>query len=215
MSGQTRVLIVDDHPVVRRGLRMMLEGESWVDDVVEAATCAEAVSIALTEQVEVVAMDVALPDGDGVEATRRIVQARPETRVLMLTMADDEDVVSRSLRAGARGYVLKDTDPDVIIDALRTVAGGGLVLGPRVGPQVLTSLQRQPVELPPPFNQLTPRERDILRYLSAGETNARIARRFGLSEKTVRNQLSAVFAKLGVGDRVQAALLARDAGLTP
>ncbi|MFY1627291.1 response regulator [Micromonospora sp. WMMD723] len=213
-GGAVRVLIVDDHPVVRRGLRTMLEGEPWVDGVLEAATCAEAIGIASTEPVGVVAMDVALPDGDGVEATRRIVQGRPETRVLMVTMTDDEDVVGRALRAGARGYVLKDTDPDVIVDALRTVAGGGLVLGPRVGPQVLTSLRRQPVELPPPFDRLTPRERDILRRLAGGDTNARIARHFGLSEKTVRNQLSAVFAKLGVADRVQAALLARDAGLT-
>ncbi|MFI7079243.1 response regulator [Micromonospora sp. NPDC049903] len=213
MSGQGRVLIVDDHPVVRRGLRIMLEGENWVSTVLEAATCAEAIRLVMTEPVDVVAMDVGLPDGDGVEATRRIVRDRPATAVLMLTMADDDEVVSRSLHAGARGYLLKDTDPDVIVDALRTVAGGGLVLGPRVGPRVLAGLQRQPVELPAPFNQLTPRERDILRYLAAGETNARIARRVGLSEKTVRNQLSAVFAKLGVSDRVQAALLARDVGL--
>ncbi|MFF0717491.1 response regulator [Micromonospora sp. NPDC003816] len=213
MSGQGRVLIVDDHPVVRRGLRIMLEGEGWVSAVLEAATCAEAIRLVMTEPVDVVAMDIGLPDGDGVEATRRIVRDRPATAVLMLTMADDDEVVSRSLHAGARGYLLKDTDPDVIVDALRTVAGGGLVLGPRVGPRVLADLQRRPVELPAPFNQLTPRERDILRYLSAGETNARIARRVGLSEKTVRNQLSAVFAKLGVSDRVQAALLARDVGL--
>lgn len=214
MSEPARVLIVDDHPVVRRGLRTMLEGESWVEAVIEAATCAEAVTAALSGKVSVIAMDVALPDGDGVEATRRIVANRPETHVLMLTMADDEEVVARSLRAGARGYVLKDTDPDVIVDALRTVACGGLVLGPRIGPKVLTTLRSRPVELPPPFDQLTPRERDIVRYLAAGEGNARIARRFGLSEKTVRNQVSAVLAKLGVADRVQAALLARDAGLT-
>ncbi|MFK3980691.1 response regulator [Micromonospora sp. NPDC050397] len=213
MPERVRVLIVDDHPVVRRGLRTMLEDEPWVERVVEAATCAEAVGLAVTEQVGVVAMDVALPDGDGVEATARIVRSRPEAYVLMLTMADDEEVVSRSLRAGARGYVLKDTDPDTVVDALRTVAGGGLVLGPRIGPAVLTTLQRQPVELPAPFDQLTPRERDILRYLAAGEPNARIARRFGLSEKTIRNQVSALFAKLGVADRVQAALLARDAGI--
>ncbi len=192
----------------------MLEAESWVDDVLEAANCADALVAAATRQVHVVAMDVALPDGSGVEATRRILQGRPEIHVLMLTMADDEDVVARSLRAGARGYVLKDTDPDVIVDALRTVAGGGLVLGPRIGPKVLTTLQRQPVELPAPFNQLTAREREILQQLAGGESNARIARRFGLSEKTVRNQLSVVFAKLGVADRVQAALLARDAGIT-
>lgn len=88
------------------------------------------------------------------------------------------------------------------------------MLGPRIGPQVLTTLRRQPVELPAPFDQLTPRERDILRYLAAGEGNARIARRFGLSEKTIRNQVSAVLGKLGVADRVQAALLARDLGIT-
>ncbi|WP_329111173.1 response regulator transcription factor [Micromonospora sp. NBC_01699] len=214
MSERVRVLIVDDHPVVRRGLRTMLEGEPWVDGVVEAASCAEAVVAAATEGIGVVAMDVALPDGDGVDATARIVHSRPEVHVLMLTMADDEDVVNRALRAGARGYVLKDTDPDTILHALRTVAGGGLVLGPRIGPQVLTTLRRQPVELPAPFDQLTPRERDILRYLAAGEGNARIARRFGLSEKTIRNQVSAVLGKLGVADRVQAALLARDLGIT-
>lgn len=214
MSDRVRVLIVDDHPVVRRGLRTMLEGEPWVEGVVEASSCAEALVAAVTEGVGVVAMDVALPDGDGVDATARIVQSRPDVHVLMLTMADDEDVVNRALRAGARGYVLKDTDPDTILHALRTVAGGGLVLGPRIGAQVLTTLRRQPVELPPPFDQLSARERDILRYLAAGEGNARIARRFGLSEKTIRNQVSTVLTKLGVADRVQAALLARDLGIT-
>ncbi|WP_234359066.1 MULTISPECIES: response regulator transcription factor [unclassified Plantactinospora] len=208
-----RILIVDDHPVVRRGLRTMLEGESWVSEVFEAATTAEAISTAVTERVEVIAMDVTLPDGDGVDATARIVQSCPETKVLMLTMANDEEIVARALRAGARGYVLKDTDPDAVIDALRTVAQGGVVLGPGIGPSVLTTLNRGPVELPAPFNQLTARERDILGRLAFGDTNAKIARHFGLSEKTVRNQLSAIFAKLGVADRVQAALLARDVGL--
>lgn len=208
-----RILIVDDHPVVRRGLRTMLEGESWVSDVFEAATTAEALTSAVTNQVQVIAMDVALPDGDGVDATQRIMQSCPDVKVLMLTMANDEEIVARALRAGARGYVLKDTDPDAVIDALRTVAQGGVVLGPGIGTSVLTTLQRGPVELPAPFNQLTSRERDILGRLALGDTNARIARHFGLSEKTVRNQLSAIFAKLGVADRVQAALLARDVGL--
>jgi DNA-binding NarL/FixJ family response regulator len=208
-----RILIVDDHPVVRRGLRTMLEGESWVSDVFEAATSAEALTSAVTNQVQVIAMDVALPDGDGVDATQRIMQSCPDVKVLMLTMANDEEIVARALRAGARGYVLKDTDPDAVIDALRTVAQGGVVLGPGIGTSVLTTLQRGPVELPAPFNQLTSRERDILGRLALGDTNARIARHFGLSEKTVRNQLSAIFAKLGVADRVQAALLARDVGL--
>lgn len=208
-----RILIVDDHPVVRRGLRTMLEGESWVGEVFEAATVAEAVALAVSERVEVIAMDVTLPDGDGVDATARILHSFPEAKVLMLTMANDEEIVVRALRAGARGYLLKDTDPDAVIDALRAVAQGGVVLGPGIGPSVLASLNRAPAELPAPFNQLTARERDILGRLALGDTNARIARHFGLSEKTIRNQLSGIFAKLGVADRVQAALLARDIGL--
>jgi DNA-binding NarL/FixJ family response regulator len=208
-----RVLIVDDHPVVRRGLRTMLESETWVGEVFEAATVAEAVTLVVAERIDVVAMDVTLPDGDGIEATGRILHARPEVKVLMLTMSDDEEIVVRALRTGARGYVLKDTDPDAVVDALRAVAQGGVVLGPGIGPSVLASMNRSPAELPAPFNQLTARERDILGRLALGDTNARIARHFGLSEKTVRNQLSAIFAKLGVADRVQAALLARDAGL--
>lgn len=214
MTGRHRVLIVDDHPVMRRGLRTLLESEAWVDVVVEAATMAEAVRQAVTQEAQVVAMDLVLPDGDGIEATRAILRSRPGTRVLMLTMADDEDFVVRALRAGARGYVLKTTDPDTVIDALRTVAGGGVVLGPSIGPTILATLRRTPAELPAPFNTLTARQRDILARLASGDSNARIARHLGLTEKTVRNQLTPIFALLGVGDRVQAALLARDAGIS-
>jgi DNA-binding NarL/FixJ family response regulator len=209
-----RVLVVDDHPVVRRGLRTMLDGEPWVCEVLEAATVAEAVRTVVTRQIHVVAMDVSLPDGDGVEAVGRILAARPEAKVLMLTMADDEEIVARALRAGASGYLVKETDPDTIVEALHTVAVGGVVLGPRIGPSVLSALRRAPAALPAPFDRLTARERDILARLASGESNARIARQLGVSEKTVRNQLSSVFAKLEVADRVQAALLARDAGFT-
>ncbi|GGM47199.1 DNA-binding response regulator [Micromonospora sonchi] len=214
MSERARVLIVDDHPVVRRGLRTMLEGESWVAEVTEAASCAEAVAAVAHGQVTVVAMDIALPDGDGVQATGQILRHRPEIRVLMLTMADEEELVARALRVGARGYLLKDTDPDLVVDALRTVAGGGLVLGPGIAVAGLGSAQpAAAASLPPPFDRLTPRERDILGHLAAGEDNAQIARRFGLSTKTIRNQVSAILGKLGVSDRVQAALLARNAGI--
>ncbi|WP_326550362.1 response regulator transcription factor [Micromonospora sp. NBC_01813] len=215
MPDQARVLIVDDHPVVRRGLRTMLDGEPWVAQVLEAASCAEAVAAVAHQQVTVVAMDIALPDGDGVRATAQILRHRPTIAVLMLTMADDDELVARALQAGARGYLLKDTDPDVVVDALRTVAGGGLVLGPGIRLPAATppAGRALPAALPPPFDQLTPREQEILRHLAVGEGNAEIARRFGLSAKTVRNQVSAVFAKLGVSDRVQAALLARDAGI--
>ncbi len=213
MKEHLRVLIVDDHPVVRRGLRTMLEGEPWVAEVAEAATVAEAVKEAVTQQVQVVAMDVALPDGDGIDATRRILRACPGVRVLVLTMADDEDVVARAFDAGARGYLLKDTDPEFVIDSLRAVAAGGVVLGPRIGLAVLTAGQRQPDRLPPPLDQLTPREYEILSLLAVGDSNARIARQLGVTEKTVRNQLTNVFSKLEVADRVQAALLARRMGL--
>ncbi|SCL14847.1 two component transcriptional regulator, LuxR family [Micromonospora nigra] len=216
MPEPVRVLIVDDHPVVRRGLRTMLDGESWVAQVVEAASCAEALAAVVHQQVDVVAMDIALPDGDGVRATAQILRHRPRTAVLMLTMADDDELVARALRAGARGYLLKDTDPDVVVDALRTAASGGLVLGPGVrlpGSVAPAGRSLSPAVLPPPFDQLTPREQEFLRHLAAGESNPVIARRFGVSAKTVRNQMSTVFAKLGVGDRVQAALLARDAGI--
>jgi DNA-binding NarL/FixJ family response regulator len=213
MVENQRILIVDDHPVVRRGLRSMLQAEPWVAEVVEAETVAQAVMEAVTGEVDVVAMDIGLPDGDGVEATRRILQARPKAKILVVTMVDDEDAVSRALRAGARGYMLKGTDPDTLVDALCTVASGGVVLGPEVGPTLLTTLQGSQAELPAPLNRLTPRERDILSQLAAGDSNVQIARRLGLSDKTVRNQLSVVFTKLGVAGRVQAALLARDAGM--
>lgn len=208
------VLVVDDHPVVRRGLRALLEAEAWVGEVVEASTAAEAVRAAVTHPVRVVAMDLALPHRDeGIEATRRILQVRPGVHVLVFTMSEDEELVTRALRAGARGYVLKMTSPDTLIDSLRAVAGGGVVLGPQVGTTLLSSLRRAPAELPAPFDRLTTREREILRRLAAGDSNARIARHLGVTEKTVRNQLTLVFTKIGVADRVQAALLARDAGI--
>jgi two-component system, NarL family, nitrate/nitrite response regulator NarL len=207
------VLIVDDHPIVRRGLRALLLSEDWVADVFEAATAADGIMVAVTSEVDLVAMDIALPDGDGIEATRRLLRARPQATVLMFTMSDDQDAVARAFDAGARGFLLKDTDPETVVNAMRTVAGGGVVLGPRISPDAVTG-QRQPsAAKPPPFDRLTPRELDIVGRLALGESNARIARHLGLSEKTVRNQLSAVFAKLGVGDRVHAALLARDAGV--
>jgi two-component system, NarL family, nitrate/nitrite response regulator NarL len=208
-----RVLIVDDHPVVRRGLRAMLEDEEWVESVAEAATVDEAVRAAVSTKAQVVAMDINLPDGDGIEATRRIVSLCPGVRVLIVTLYDDKDRVARALRAGARGYVLKDTEPDTIVDALRTVADGGVVLGPKVGPEVLTTLQGTPAQLPPPFDKLTAQERKILAGLVRGATNAEIGRGLGLNEKTVRNYLTGVFEKLGVDSRVQAALRARDAGI--
>jgi DNA-binding NarL/FixJ family response regulator len=214
MGRRHGVLVVDDHPVFRRGLCAVLAGETWVRDVVEADCVRDAVRSAADETVDVVAMDVGLPDGDGIDATRRILATRPGLAVLMVTMTDDQDTVARALRAGARGYALKETDPETLVDALRTVAQGGVVLGPRVGPAVLDALRAAPATLPAPLDRLSARERQLLEQLTRGRSNAQIGRALGISEKTVRNQLSTVFTKLEVGDRVSAALLARDLGLS-
>lgn len=213
MKGRQRVLIVDDHPIVLRGLRTILEGESWVEEVFEAPTVAEAVREAVTRRVHVVVMDVRLPDGDGIDATQRILRALPDATVLIMTMDGDEETVARAMAAGAHGFVLKDLDPLDLMASLRAVAGGSVVLGPRVGAAMIAGARRRPTELPPPLDTLTPRELEILTLLAASETTARIGRRLGVSEKTVRNQLSGIFTKLGVHDRVQAALLAQRLGL--
>ncbi|WIM93592.1 response regulator transcription factor [Actinoplanes oblitus] len=210
----TRVLVVDDHPIMRRGLRAILEAESWVTEVLEAATVAGALRGVTGGEVDVVALDIALPDGDGIEAVHRITRVSPVTRVLMLTMSDDEDLVARALRVGAHGYVLKDTDPGAVVDALRAVASGGFVLGPNVGGSLLSGVRPRPAPLPAPFDALSARELDLLAGLAAGDSYAEIARRLGLREKTVRNRASQLFTRLAVADRVQAALLARDAGIT-
>jgi two-component system nitrate/nitrite response regulator NarL len=208
------VLIVDDHPVILRGLRAILEGEPWVKEVLEATTVAGAVREAVTRRVDVVVMDVRLPDGDGIEATRRIVQALPDAMVLIVTMDCDEDLVARAMDAGAHGFVLKDLDPRDLVASLRAVAGGGTVLGPHVGKSILAGGRRPAAGLPPPLDQLTPRELEILTMIVAAQTTTHIARRLGVTEKTVRNQLSGMFSKLGVRDRVQAALLAQRLGVS-
>jgi two-component system, NarL family, nitrate/nitrite response regulator NarL len=215
------VLIADDHPLIRNGLRNLLVDEPWVKEVREAKTAADAVREAVTHRVDVVAMDVRFRDKDGqllretgIDATRRIVQALPDAMVLIVTMDPDVDLVATAMDAGAHGLVLKDMDPLVLVASLRTVAGGGTVLGPHVAKAVLTGGRRPATVLPPPLDQLTPRELEILTMIVAAQSTTHIARRLGVSEKTVRNQLSGMFSKLGVRDRVQAALLAQRLGVS-
>lgn len=206
------VLIVDDHGVVRRGLRSLLAGEEWVGEVHEAATVREAQQQATLHPVDVVAMDIRLPDGDGIQATRQILRARPSAKVLVISMDQDEEMVSRALAAGACGYMLKLTEPpDLLIDALRTAAGGARVLGPDVKLPAVSGPQRR--LLPAPLNELTDRERDILALVADGCTNQEIAAQLHLTEKTIRNQMTPILAKLGVTDRVKAALMAQKADL--
>jgi len=208
------VLIVDDHPVFRRGLRSVLEDTAWVDEIVEAASVEEAVRVAVTGKVDVVAMDLVLPDGSGLEATARITRARPGLPVLVLTMHNDPGLTGPLLAAGARGYLVKETDSDLIVDALHAISRGATLFGPHLDPATVTVGVVEPRRASL-LERLSPREREILIQLAAGRTNAQIGRQLGLSEKTIRNQLSALYLKLGVSDRTQAALRAREAGLKP
>ena len=211
MPGRT-VLVVDDHPVFRRGLRAILEEQPWVQSVLEAGTVQEAVGLARTTTIDVTVMDLRLPDGDGLQATRRVLDAQPGVRILVLSMSDEQEWIAQALEAGARGYVVKLNDPEVIVAAVQTVAYGGLALGPDVASSALHAGPHD-VRLPPPLDRLNPREVEILTRLASGESTAAMARSQHVSDKTMSAQLSGICAKLGVADRLHAALLARDHGL--
>jgi DNA-binding NarL/FixJ family response regulator len=207
-----RVVVVDDHGVVRDGLRAALGTRADIDVVGEAATGNDAVAVVIATMPDVVIMDLNLPDIDGVTATRRIIESGSAARILVLTMQADDESVVRAVRAGARGYLLKDAGRDEIEWAIRTVAGGGSVLGAAVGDQFLESISGSRRPTLAPFPQLSDRERELLELLAQGRSNADIARALFLSQKTVRNRVSAIFTKLGVDDRAQAMITARDAG---
>ncbi len=203
------VLLVDDHPLLRRGLAALLSLESWVEQVVEAGSVADGAREGALAAADVAVVDLGLPDGDGVELIRRLRRS-PGCPVLVLTMS--RDGVRACLDAGATGYVLKSSPPDVVVRAARTVLDGGLVLGPDVAAHAVG--RPVPARLPPPLDRLSDTEVRLLALVAAGWSNPQIGRELGLAEKTVRNRVSHVIGVLGVRDRVQAALLARDAGLT-
>jgi DNA-binding NarL/FixJ family response regulator len=207
-----RVLIADDHPLVREGLKAALAPVREVEVVAEAATGQAAVREAVLHRPEVVVMDLQMPELNGIEATRELARAVPTAAVLVLTMFDDDDWVFAAMRAGARGYVLKGAEQHEIARAITAVAAGEAIFGPAVATRVLAYFTTPPVT-PTPFPELTAREREVLDLLAAGHTNHQIAERLGLSAKTVANHISAIFAKLQVADRTQAILRARDAGL--
>lgn len=204
------VLLVDDHPLVRRGLCALLGLEPWVARVVEAGSVAEGARCGAVEAVDVAVVDLGLPDGNGVDLVRQLRRA-PGCPVLVLTMTREEAVVRACLAAGATGYVLKDSHPDLVVRAARTVLDGGLVLGPEVAAAALPG--GRPARVPPPLDRLTPTDLRLLTLLAQGRTNGQIAAALGLAEKTVRNRVSIVLDVLGVQDRLQAALLAREKGL--
>lgn len=207
------VLVVDDHPVVRGGLVALMSTLDWVARTVEADGVARAVEVAETHRPDLAVVDLGLPDGDGIDLTRRLRTLAPEVRVLVLTMSSSGDSAREALAAGASGYVLKETAPEVLLGALRTVADGGLVLGPNVGGGDLLGGEATQGAAPAPFDRLSPRELQLVRLVAAGRSNAEIARRMSLADKTVRNQVSSILTRTGAADRVQLALLARDTRL--
>jgi two-component system, NarL family, nitrate/nitrite response regulator NarL len=212
VSGPWRILIVDDHEIFVRGVSKMFEDLPWVQGApITATDCRGALEKA--PLADIVVMDVGLPDGDGVDATRRILRDHPGTRVLVLSMYADEDVVRRAMRAGALGYVAKSSPPERLIEGTHAVAQGNVYLDQVVSPHILSLLHGRTSPWRPPLDLLTARERYLLGLLLAGTETRVIARRLDIAEKTVRNQLSTVYAKLGTTNKTAAVLLAREKGL--
>ena len=208
-----RILIADDHPVFRFGMRALLETEADFEVVAEASTGEQA--IALTNQLrpDIVLMDITMPSINGIEATRHVLEQNPETGVLIVTMLDDDSLVP-AMRAGARGYLLKGADGEETLRAIRAVAHGEAIFSPSIAERLAELVKSSdPEGVESPFPELTPRELEVLTLISQGMTNAEIAGRLSLSLKTVRNHVSNILNKLQVSDRLQAALRAREAGL--
>lgn len=214
MSECIRVLIADDHPLFRDGLRVMLEAADGFEVVGEATTGEEAVAATVELRPDVALMDIAMPGVNGIEATRNIMAADPQARVLMLTMLEDDDSIFAALRAGARGYLLKGARRDEALRAIRAVANGEAIFGPGIAERLAQyfAVRRSPSSAAP-FPELTEREREILDLIAQGRTNAQIADHLVVSLKTVRNYVSSIYSKLQVADRAQAMDVARRKGL--
>jgi DNA-binding NarL/FixJ family response regulator len=209
-----RVLIADDHPVVRRGMSALLSSLEGVEVVAEVGNGEDAVREAQLLRPDVVVMDVQMPGVSGIEATRRLTTAVPGTAVLVVTMFEDDETVFSALQVGARGYLLKGAEQEDILTALRSVVAGQLVVGPRIAQRFiehLTDPERASGAEPLPV--LTGREREVLERLARGQDNATIAAGLGLAAKTVGNHISAIFAKLHVTSRAEAVARARESGL--
>ena len=212
--SEIRVIVVDDHPIFRFGMASLLDSLDDVRVVGDAATAIDAVRVAAAERPDVVVMDLNLDGSSGIDATRDIVRAAPDIGVLVVTMLADDDSLFAAMRAGARGYLLKGAGHDDIERAVRAVANGEALFAPGVASRALSFLTgsaRSAASVP--FPDLTEREREVLDLVAAAHDNLAIARRLGLSPKTVRNHLSNILTKLQVTDRAQAIVRAREAGL--
>jgi DNA-binding NarL/FixJ family response regulator len=207
-----RVVIADDHPIVREGMSALLTSLPGFVVAGVAATGRDAVREVVLTRPDVAVLDLQMPGLDGIAATKEIARAAPEVAVLVLTMFSDDDSVFAAMRAGARGYLVKGAEQEEIARAIRAVAAGEAIFGPAVAERVLGFLTG-PSAPEVPFPELTSRERQILDLLAAGLSNGAIGAELGVAAKTVANNVSAIFAKLQVADRASAIIRARDAGL--
>lgn len=209
MTAAIRLLIVDDHSVVREGLRAFLRLQEGIEVVGEAAGADEAIRVAGTVSPDVILLDLVMPAGDGIGAIRRLLEVAPGAHVLVLTSFADDAQIFAAVAAGAAGYLLKDVDPGALADGIREVHAGR----PALDPSVASRLMRRSGPSRAAYHDVTPRERDVLRLVVEGLANKQIAQRLGIGEKTVKTHVSRVLAKLGVSDRTQAAVLAIREGL--
>jgi DNA-binding NarL/FixJ family response regulator len=212
MKDTVRVLIADDHPLFREGMRGRLDRMGDIAVVGEASDGDEAVRLSRELEPHVVLMDIKMPGLNGIEATREILRANPRVGVLMLTMFEDDDSVFAAMRAGARGYLLKDSGGEGVVHAIRAVTSGEAVFGPGVAERIIGFFS-VPRPAQRAFPELTEREEEILVLVARGKSNQEIASRLFVSVKTVRNHVSNILLKLQVADRAQAVIRARDAGI--
>lgn len=214
MPEQITVLLVDDHSMVRQGVRAFLDTQPDIAVVAEASSGEEAVVQAKQHVPDVVLMDLIMPGGiDGVEATRQVKNTSPRTQVVVLTSYHEDEHIFPAIRAGALSYVLKDIGPTELADVIRKAAHGEAVLHPQVASRVIQEVQGVRGDAPNPFTELTERELEVLRLIADGLSNAEIAERLVLSEKTVKGHVSNILGKLHLGDRTQAAVYAWREGL--
>ena len=215
MTGRVRVLIVDDDDLMRAGLRAVLSSDATVQVVGEAGDGAEAPGAARRLRPDVVLMDIRMPGVDGIAATRDVLAAAPETRVVILTTFEEDDYIFGALGAGASGFLLKRTRPEDLIAAVHTIAAGDSLLAPSVTRRVIERMATAPAPVPAGrrLESLTPRERDVLELVARGLSNGEIAAELVIEESTVKTHVKRILGKLGARDRVQAVIAAFEGGL--